>query len=670
MARKLTSGATPVMIPLCIGVVLAAVNAVWYLTGQDPGIESEMRWCFDIALFMAGLTCLVRAATSRELRGAWLSFGVGLWFWTAGDNYFMRHMVPNEYFPYPSWADAGYLLCLPFFFVGVGLLIKQRVGRFTIDRWLDGLIAALAAGALATAFLGPALVGLTDGDPSVVFTNLAYPMGDLIVLGFILGALVLSGFRRASPILVVGTGLLIWCAADMYYLYITATSEYLGGLADTLWPLGALIIAAGAHPALKLRPRERGVHNSALLPPAVSSVVVAAILVWDHFDRLPTLAVVLAGATVLAAVARLALSFKENGNLLRSLHGEVITDALTGLGNRRRLLRDLDAMMEEHEGTDETFMFALFDLDGFKSYNDNFGHPAGDALLERLGVSLSGSAAEGNGGTAYRLGGDEFCVLLRADPAEALVGVERSRMALSETGEGFSVGASVGWLMLPGDARDATEALRIVDQRMYEEKSMRSSRSLQQTHELLLRILHEREPTLTEHSDGVSEMAVELGRKRGLGDEDLDVIARAAQLHDIGKIAIPDDMLRKASPLDDIEWKLMKRHTLIGERILGAAAAMRPAAVLVRSSHERWDGDGYPDGIAGEEIPLGSRIIFISDSFDAMTEERPYSKAKSEAEALAELRRCAGGQFDPGLVEDFCDAIEERSSRADAATPV
>jgi diguanylate cyclase (GGDEF)-like protein len=655
------------MIPLGIGAVLATVNAIWYATGEAPGIESEMRWCFDVALFMAGLTCLTRAATTPELRGAWIAFGVGLLFWTAGDIYFVRSIVPAGEFPYPSWSDAGYLLCLPFFFVGVGLLVKQRVGRFTVDRWFDGLIAALAAGALATAFLGPALVGLTEGDPSVVFTNLAYPIGDLIVLGFILGALVLSGFRRASPILVVGAGILTWCVADMYYLYITATTEYMGGLADTLWPLGALIIAAAAHPALKLRPRESGVHNSALLPPAVSSVVVAAILVWDHFDRLPTLAVVLAGATVLAAVARLALSFRENGSLLRSLHGEAVTDSLTGLGNRRKLLRDLDGMLEEHEGSTETFMFALFDLDGFKSYNDNFGHPAGDALLERLGVSLAGSAAEGGGGTAYRLGGDEFCVLLRAEPAEALVAVERSRMALSEKGEGFSVGASVGWLMLPGDARDATEALRIVDQRMYEEKSLRSSRSLQQTHELLVRILHEREPTLTVHSDGVSEMAVQLGRKRGLGSDDLEVIARAAQLHDIGKIAIPDDMLRKTTPLDDIEWKLMKRHTLIGERILGAAVAMKPAGVLVRSSHERWDGDGYPDGLAGEEIPLGSRIIFISDSFDAMTEERPYSEAKSEADALAELRRCAGGQFDPELVEDFCDAVEERSGRAEHA---
>jgi diguanylate cyclase (GGDEF)-like protein len=299
----------------------------------------------------------------------------------------------------------------------------------------------------------------------------------------------------------------------------------------------------------------------------------------------------------------------------------------------------------------------LFDLDGFKSYNDSFGHPAGDALLERLGAKLAAAVAED--GIAYRLGGDEFCILVSTRAANTIDQVEDARDALTEKGEGFLIGASGGWLTLPGEAESGSEALLIADQRMYEEKNRRSTRAMQQTHDLLMRILHEREPALGAHSDGVSQMAVALGRKSNLDSDDLDEIARAAQLHDIGKIAIPDEILEKPSTLDEVEWKLMRRHTLIGERILGASLAMKPVGRLVRSSHERWDGGGYPDGLAGTDIPLGSRIIFMADSFDAMTAERPYSSAMSTADAVAELRRCAGTQFDPGLVDLFVSVLEE-----------
>jgi two-component system cell cycle response regulator len=650
-----------ILVPLCAGAAGTIAYALWVLGGEAAGIERMMRWIFDGSILMAGLACAARAATIRELRGAWLAFGLGMAFWAAGDVYFNQQLLAHQEIPYPSWADAGYVLSLPFFFIGTGLLIKRRIGSFTIDRWFDGAIAALAAAALATAFLAPALVGLTDGDPATVLVNLAYPLGDVIVLGFILAALVLSGVRGAGAILVVGAGLLIWCSGDMYYLYLVGTDSYVGGLTDCLWPLGAVLIATGALPFFTVRPRDAAVRGSPLVPPAVSALVVTAILLWDHFDRLSDASVWLAAATVLVGVARLALSFRENGRLLRELHGEVITDSLTGLDNRRKLLRDLEQALGPQAQAERSFLFALFDLDGFKSYNDNFGHPAGDDLLERLGAKLR--SAVGDAGAAYRLGGDEFCVLVAADPGATIDAVERARAALSEKGEGFSIGASGGWLVLPGDATDASEALRIADQRMYEEKSRQSTRSMQQTHDLLLRILHEREPALTAHSDGVSEMAVELGRRSELGTEELDYIARAAQLHDIGKIAIPDEILSKPAGLDEMEWKLMRRHTLIGERIVGSSLAMKPVGRLVRSSHERWDGGGYPDGHAGTEIPLGSRIIFISDSFDAMTDDRSYSPAKTEREALAELRRCAGTQFDPRLVELFCEQVEESASR-------
>jgi len=195
---------------------------------------------------------------------------------------------------------------------------------------------------------------------------------------------------------------------------------------------------------------------------------------------------------------------------------------------------------------------------------------------------------------------------------------------------------------------------------MYAEKGGRPSSPAYQTREVLVRIVREREPGLGEHLRGVAGLAADVGRHLGLAVEDLDVLVRAAELHDIGKIGIPDRILHKAGPLDEVETAMIHTHTLIGERILAAAPAMAPVASVVRSTHERWDGGGYPDGLAGPEIPLAARIVFVCDAFDAMTSNRPYREARSPGEAIAELHRCAGSQFDPEIVAAFVQTIGER----------
>ena len=164
---------------------------------------------------------------------------------------------------------------------------------------------------------------------------------------------------------------------------------------------------------------------------------------------------------------------------------------------------------------------------------------------------------------------------------------------------------------------------------------------------MLLQILGARMPSLVDHLDGVAELALEVGRRMGLEPEALDELVRAAEMHDIGKTAIPETIINKPGPLDEGEWAFMRKHTILGERILSAAPALRPVARLVRSSHERWDGNGYPDALAGEEIPIGSRIIFACDAFDAIISERPYQRARSSEQALQELAACSGRQFDP-----------------------
>ena len=169
----------------------------------------------------------------------------------------------------------------------------------------------------------------------------------------------------------------------------------------------------------------------------------------------------------------------------------------------------------------------------------------------------------------------------------------------------------------------------------------------------MLRVLAERHPDLYEHAGVVAALARVVGERMGMVPDELDGIERAAELHDIGKIAIPASILNKPGPLDAGEWRFMRRHTLIGESMLSAAPVLQPAAKVVRSSHERFDGKGYPDGLSGEQIPLASRIIFVCDAFHAITSDRPYEPAQSVESALAELSRCAGSQFDPAVVAAF-----------------
>jgi diguanylate cyclase (GGDEF)-like protein len=335
-------------------------------------------------------------------------------------------------------------------------------------------------------------------------------------------------------------------------------------------------------------------------------------------------------------------------------------DSLTGLPNRRKLLGDLADRMPG-PGDSHEMLLLLFDLDGFKAYNDAFGHPAGDALLERLGGRLGD--AIGEGACAYRMGGDEFCVLAPHDEDYAGL-ITGTLSALTEHGDSFSITASHGSVLIPTDAGNAAEALRVADRRMYARKQSGRASAGRQSADVLLQILAERSADLGEHLDEVTDLCERVAEQLGLPDEETGPLVQAAALHDVGKASIPDEILHKPGPLDETEWEFMRRHTLIGERIMLAAPALARAAKLVRGSHERWDGGGYPDGLRGVEIPLGARIIAVCDSFDAMTSDRPYRKAMPNEEALSELRNCSGTQFDPEVVEAFARAVEGRGAGA------
>lgn len=349
-----------------------------------------------------------------------------------------------------------------------------------------------------------------------------------------------------------------------------------------------------------------------------------------------------------------------------ALREQAITDPVTRLGNRRKLTNELaERLAEASAGAGDPAVLMLFDLDGFKSYNDTFGHLAGDALLARLGGKLAAAVAPH--GSAYRLGGDEFCALVPARADRLHNALAAAAAALRERGETFSIGASCGAVLLPHEATTPDYALQLADQRMYARKRRDRSGEREQTRDVLVQIMKAKEPGLSDHASGVAELAVTVGRRLGMNAEELDVLTRAAELHDIGKVGVPDAILNKPGLLDGDEWDFMRQHTILGERILSAAPALRPVAAIVRASHERWDGCGYPDRVAGEDIPLAARIIAVCDAYDAITSDRCYRKARTAAAAREELLREAGQQFDPTVVDVVLDELARsaRSTRPD-----
>ena len=610
-------------------------------------------WLYDAVIISGAASCLTRAALVRQERLPWLIFGIGLAFNAAGEVYYSLAFGDSSNVPAPSLADLFYLLYYPAAYVALVMLVRRRVDRFGAAQWLDGAIAATASAALIAAVaFEPIARDAASGSTAAIATNFAYPVGDLILLAIVVGAFALAHWRPGRGWLLLGLGLAASAVADTSYLYTTANGTYaVGGLIDATWLVAALAIGAAAWQQTAPRStKPRAKARRVLVIPVTFAFTALGVVLYGDVHHVGAVGIVLAGVTLLLVIARAGWTFADNARLLSASRQEAVTDALTGLGNRRRMSVELDEALADG-GKSSPAVLVMFDLDGFKLYNDRFGHLAGDTLLVHLGHRLR--AAVGSAGSAYRPGGDEFCVLLRGDTARADVHIAAAVAALTSDGEGFSVRPSHGAVAIPSEAHTPSLALRLADDRMYTQKGGRGASASQQSHGVLLELLREQQPELHDHLREVGRLSVLVGRRLAMNEEQLDELRRAAELKDIGKTAVPEAILSKPGPLDGDEWMFMRRHTLVGERILAAAPALNPVAALVRSSHERWDGTGYPDGLAGAAIPLGARIVAVCDAFDAMVAERAYSPHMSPEDAFAELHRNAGTQFDPDVVAAF-----------------
>jgi diguanylate cyclase (GGDEF)-like protein len=365
----------------------------------------------------------------------------------------------------------------------------------------------------------------------------------------------------------------------------------------------------------------------------------------------------------------------QNARDYRDKLDQAIRDPLTGLYNRRFFYESLDKEIHRTERYGSTASVVLFDIDNFKSINDTLGHGAGDDALRRISSLVNGLLRPTD--SLARLGGEEFGLLMpETQQLDALLVAERLRTAISRSTilTGRRVTVSGGVASCPKDATSHDELISRADAALYwakrngknlcaiagevvlDEDAREGDAMIAHLHALVSTI-DAHELSTKDHSENVSAYAVAIGQALGMDPEHIVRLRRAAFLHDIGKVAVSRWILEKPGPLDDAEWAEMKIHPLAGATML-LHSGLPEEALWVRHHHERLDGRGYPDMLAGEEIPVESRILFVADAFEAMTSDRPYHRGIEVSEAMDELRRCAGTQFDPRVVDALASLID------------
>ena len=382
------------------------------------------------------------------------------------------------------------------------------------------------------------------------------------------------------------------------------------------------------------------------------------------------------------SVANQAGIIVENAQLYAQAMTWAVTDGLTKLFNHRYLHERLDEEIARGTRFGAAFSLIMIDLDFFKTYNDTYGHLAGDEVLASVAKCIQGSIRTID--MPFRHGGEEFAVILPETMLDgAYVVAERIREKIEQKfrSSRASVTASCGIASWPTDGVTKEQILISADKALYAAKETGRNRTCapsdlkkqglvtvggeSETQRIAISMIFALAATVDAkdhytygHSRKVSQYAVAMAEALHLPQERIAVIRNAGLLHDIGKIGIPDSILNKEGSLDEQEWRQIKTHPELGVEILRYVAELSNSLPIILNHHEHFDGSGYPAGLSSDQIPIEARLLAIADAYDAMTSLRPYHNQRSSEDAIAELRRCAGTNFDPELVEIFCKIIQ------------
>ncbi|MDX6520655.1 MAG: hypothetical protein QOG02_1537 [Gaiellales bacterium] len=469
----------------------------------------------------------------------------------------------------------------------------------------------------------------------------------------------MAAFVSASPAFLLG-----WSVSPHNAVRLTLL-VFVGGSAYVLTNVVTVAVAVSLYTRVPIRTMlEDYVRHSG---PAFGIMGFIAALATSLWLINPQLELLLAGPLfALALYQRYAYR-----SVLATRDAE--TDALTLLRNHRSFQTDLRESLALGASTRSHLSLVLVDIDNFKSINDRFGHPVGDQVLTILATLMRDEYGDAQ---AYRIGGEEFALLLPEESDQAAyAAMERLHARLWQTPfpHGEPVTVSAGIASYPDTASDRDELLRVADGALYWAKDHGKNRScvysptvvriytpeeLAETAERharlraaegLIRVVDAKDTYAGAHSQSVSRLVEGIARAMGLDEETVEQVRLAGLLHDLGKIAIPDRILQKPGKLDPDELRIMREHAELGYRLL-EGLGVSPVDRWIRHHHEWWDGSGYPLGLAGEDIPLGSRVILVADAFDAMTSDRVYRAAGTVSDAVAELRRRCWTQFDARVV--------------------